>query len=73
MSDGHNARILDSSVTHLFISEQVLLEYWDAGHDWSEIVSPTQFVESALPFSTARIIAEDGTWQHNDYIAHHIS
>lgn len=48
MSDVEPARTLDGSVTHLFISEQILLENWYARHDWSEIVSPTQIAKSAL-------------------------
>lgn len=40
--------ILDSNVTHLFVSEQILLENWYTSHDSSEIVSPTQVVESAF-------------------------
>ena len=48
MSDVEQARMLDGSVTHLFVSEQILLDNRYTGHDWSEIVSPTQVVRSAF-------------------------
>ena len=40
---------LDGSVTHLFISEQILLENRYCRHDWCEIVSPAQIEDSVLP------------------------
>ena len=39
--------MLDGSVTHLFVSEQILLDNRYTRHDRSEIVSPTQVVRSA--------------------------
>lgn len=48
MGDFTQSRILDGSVTHLLIGEQILLEDRYTRHDRSEIVSPKQLAKPEL-------------------------
>ena len=68
--DVEQTRIVDGSITHLFVSEQILLDNWYTRHYRSKIVSPTQIVQSALILDGTNLGRKTG--KHKVYVAQHM-